>query len=243
MILSDIVAKARALTNSNSTSYTDANVLIDLNMWCHKVVMMIISAQDEEDFDDARNTDFPTVTVPLVDAQRDYSIPVSEKVLKLKRADISYDGTNWYRATPIDSGEIGVGFGTAGSTQETTVDGYFSKTAPQYDAKNNSVLIYPRANATDVANSGKIRFEWVRQITEITSGELTTGTVVLGFDDPFHPMVAYGMAFEYATAKALPNKNDLWTVILDYEARLKDHYSSKQKDREYTLKSAVVNYK
>jgi hypothetical protein len=244
MILSDIATKARSLVNADTSSYTNANLLIDLNMWYHKVVTMILQSQDEWDYDDARNTDFPILSTSLVENPRDYSIPVSEKVLKLKSVNISYDGTNFYKATPIDSGEFTQGVGlTSSSTQEATVDGRFDKTSPRYDMKYGSIFVYPRANATDVANGGKIVLEWTRQITEITSAELTTGTVVLGFDDPFHPMVAYGCAFEFAISKGLPNKNDLFTVIQDYEARLKDHYSSKQKDREYNVRSAIVSYK
>lgn len=243
MTLSDIATKARSLTGTDSTTYTNANLLIDINLWQHKIVTMIMGSQDESDFDDNRNTTFPNKTTPMVSGQRDYGIPVSEKVIAIKRVDITYDGVNWVKAEPIDSSEIPFGIGTAGSTQETTLDGKFSKSAPRYDSKNNSVLIYPRANDADVTAGAKIRIEWSREMNEITLSELTTGTVVPGFDSAFHPMLAYGPAFEYSSSKLLPQKNDIFAVLQDYEVRLIKAYGSKQKDRDYQLKASTQNYK
>src|SRR5579872_319914 len=69
-----------------------------INTWYHKVVTMILEAQDDWDFDDLNNTDYPVATTPLVANQRDYTFPASLKILKIKRVDISYDSTNWFRA-------------------------------------------------------------------------------------------------------------------------------------------------
>lgn len=206
---------------------------------------MIYGSQDESDFDDQRNTTYPIKTVPLVAGQRDYSIPVSEKVVSIKRVDVSYDGgTTWNRATPIDSSEVGEGMGRfTDTTAENTLDGNFSKSAPRYDTKYNALFLYPRANATDVANGALMKVEWNREITEITSGEVTTGTLVPGFDSAFHPVLAYGPAFEYATINNLPTAKTYWAILQDYEARLNKVYGSKQKDRNYQLVSEYQSYK
>jgi len=244
MTLADINTKISQLTGADATSgYLTANRLIDINLWQHKVVTMIMDSQDDSDFDDQRNTTFPNKTSPLVAGQRDYSIPVSEKVIAFKRVDITYDGTNWYRATAIDSLEIPIGIGTAGSTQETTLDGRFSKTAPRYDVKNNSILVYPRATQAEVDAGAKIRIEWVREMTEYSSSDLTTGTIVPGFDSAFHAMLAYGPSFEYCNANNLPQAKSIWAVLQDYEIRLNKNYGAKQKDRDYQFQSFNENYK
>ena len=244
MTIGDIAIKARNLVNKDSNSYTNANLLIDINIWYQKAAMIIIGAEDEADFDDGRNTTtFPMKTTLLVANQRDYSIPVSEKMLKLKRCDVLWDGTNAYRASPIDSGEFIEGRGTGSdSTAETTLDAKFSKTSPRYDIAYNSVFLYPRPNATDVANGGKIRFEWVRQVTEFTSSDLTTGTVVPGFDDPFHHLLAYGPAFEFAQSKGLPQTESLKREIAEITELMKKHYGWKQQDRDYQVNAGIVNY-
>lgn len=237
MVLSAVVSKARELVEADSTSYTDASILINLNLWYHKVVSMILSAQDESDYDDPNHGDYPELTFPLVANQRDYSIGVSEKVLNVKRLDITYDGVNYYKAEPIDSGELGEGMGN-----DTTVDARFTKTAPVYDYKYGAFWIYPRASAADIAAGAQGIVQWQRQMKELVAGDITTGTLVLGFDDTWHPMVAYGAAFEYALVHQLPVKEDLAAVLVDYEQRLKAHYSRKQLDRKYQLKSAFIDY-
>lgn len=236
MTLSDIASHARFLTYSDSTSYTDAQLLINLNLWYQKTVSMILESADEADFDDNRNTDYPILTTPMIAGQRDYTMPVSEKVLKIKRLDISYDGSTYYKAEPIDAGEIPYGLGN-----DTTTDANFTRVAPRYDPQYNSLFIYPLPTAADVAAGGLLRVEWERQITPFTSGELTTGTVVPGFDDPFHPILSYGAAFEYATSRQQPQLAQITAQLQDYEQRLRTHYGRKELDRRLMLLPADDN--
>jgi hypothetical protein len=234
MTLGDVANKARALTHTDTTSYTAANLLIDINIWYQKVVSMILESQDEADFDDARNTDYPVVTTPMVAGQRDYAIPVSENVLKIKRVDVTYDNSNWYRATPTDSGTID--FGQGNTTNE---DANYIQQAPEYDVKYNSVWVYPEASATDVSAGAKIRVEWERSITPFTSADYTTdpndSTVVLGFDAPLHAIVSDGAAFEKAKADNLPNLQVLAQGLVDWEGRVRSHYGKKQIDRQLAM--------
>lgn len=233
MTLGDLATQARFLTNTDTTSYPDANLLFNINVWYQKIVSMILESQDESDFDDARNTTYPIKTTPLVSGQRDYSIPVSEKVLKIKRIDISYDGTNYYRATPVDDGAVVYDMGANASI----TDNNFVKQAPYYDIKYNSVFIYPAPTSADT--SGFVRIEWERNITPFVVGDytsvLTDSTVIPGYDDPFHPMLAEGAALEHSIARQLPQYQQLQSSITDWEIRLRQHYGKKELDREYAL--------
>lgn len=242
MTLGDVAVKARALVHGDTTNYPDANLLIDINVWYQKVVSMILESIDETDFDDARNTTYPIKTTSMVANQRDYPMPVSDKVLKIKRVDITYDGTHYYKAEPIDEGEMAFGVGN-----DTDVDANFSQVAPRYRIAYNACFIYPQPTATDVANGGKIRMEQVRQITPFVVADytavLTDSTVVPGFDDPFHIMLAYGPAWEFAVANELPNIQFLQNQINDNEARLREHYGRKEQDRRLQLKADYRSYK
>lgn len=246
MTLSDINTKISQLTGVDTTSagYPSAARLIDINSWQHRILTMIMGSQDESDFDDQRNTTYPDATTPLVDGQRDYSIPVSEKVLAIKRVDISYDGVNYYKAEPIDSNEIPTGIGRfADTAAENKLDGEFSRTSPRYDTKNNAIFVYPRPITGDAAAGGKIRIQWVREMTEITSGELTAGTVVPGFDSAFHPMLAYGPAYDYCFINKLPQAKEIKETLKELEARLIRIYGAKQKDRDINLVGMYQSYK
>lgn len=241
MTLGDVANKARALTHSDTSSYTAANLLIDINIWYQKAVTMIFESQDDTDFDDMRNITYPIVTTSLVAGQRDYSIPVSEQVLKIKRVDVTYDGTNYFRATPFDSGVPQFGFGNA-----TNEDANFIKQAPQYDVQYNSIFLYPLAIASDVSAGAKMQVEWERNITVFTSADYTTdpndSTVVLGFDAPFHPLVAYGAAYEFANANNLPQLQNIKNDLQDWEARMRQAYSKKDLDTLLALRPAYDSY-
>lgn len=203
---------------------------------------MIMDSQDEDSFDDQRNTDYPIKTSPLT-TNRDYAIPVSEDVLKIKSLSVSYDGTNYHRATPLDIIEMN-DIGDAPSnatTQNTTIDANFSKVAPRYSVKFNSIWLYPMASSSDVSGGGKMIIEWFRGATQFTLSDLTTGTAVPGFDSSFHMMLAYGVAYEFCEAKGLPQAERLKNELNEYEQRLRKQYSSKQLDRQFGL-SADYQY-
>lgn len=203
------------------------------NAWFHKVVTMILKAQDEWDFDDKNLTDYPVATTPMTTA-RDIVFPASLKILKIKRVDISYDGSTYNRATPIDSEEIANGLGN-----DTTVDGLFSKTSPKYDPRSNSIWVYPRASQAEVDAGATARVEFAREGDEFTTSDTAQEP---GFDEPFHRMIPLGMSFDWAMVKGLPQKNDIFAMLQDYEIRLKDYYGKKVDDRQASLKGAYVNY-
>lgn len=206
----------------------------NFNAHQHRIVPIILDSQDDWDIDDANYSDFDSATRPLAANQRDYNFPASLKVLKLKRVDVSYDGTNWYRATPLDSNEITVGIGN-----DATLDGYFSKTAPRYDSKATGFWLYPRASASDVSSGGTIRIEYSREFDEFTTTDTTQEP---GFDEPFHRMISIGGSLDWAIAKGATNAANLKALLDDYEIRLRKYYGRKGEDRDWALKATVIDY-
>lgn len=237
MILSNIALKARDLVNADTSSYPDANLLNDINIWYQKVATMILEAQTDADFDDANQTDYPIYTSPLIAGQRDYPIPATLKMLEIKRLDVTYDGSHYYRALPFDNASEKRGFGPLGGSAEMDleVDRRYIKQSPRYDVKYNSIFMYPLAVQSEVDSGAKIVAEFTRQIIEFTSAQLTTGTISPGFDAPFHAMLSYGPAFEFAQKMNLPQAKSIFTELQDYEVRLKRHYANQDKDFKFVL--------
>lgn len=242
MTLGEIATKARALVGADTTSYPDANLLIDLNIWNLKVGSIIFESQDNSDFDDARATTYPVQTTPMVAGQRDYPIAFSENFAKLKRVDVSYDGVNAYRATPFDTGtiETGISFRNATST-DANFDQNFTKQAPAYDYAYNSIWIGPMPVAADVAAGGFIRTEWERNLTPFSTSDytsvLTDSTVKPGFDAAFHPILAYGPAFEFATTKQLPQLAIIKPELQEWEQRIRTAYGRRDLDMRLNLQA------
>jgi len=234
MNLPDINSHITFLTEADTTNFPNASRLIAINKWYHRIVTMILQSQDEWDFDDYNYTDYAILTTDLVANQQDYVIPFSERVLKIKRLEITYDGSNWVKVEPIDINEI------SDPTNATSVAGRFFKDSPRYDLNANGIFLYP-IPSTSV--TGGLKVWWTREIQEFTSGDMSDTTKYPGFDTPFHPMIALGVAFDYALAKSKDNRNALKAELDEYEVRLKKHYSSKQTDRRLDMVPELPNYR
>lgn len=254
MTIGDIANKVRFDTNTDSTSYTDANLLINLNVWYQKVVTMILESQDESDFDDSNITATYPVYERVLATRRDYAFSTAAWAavgkegaanasaaailpLKVKRLDVTYDGSNWYKAEPIDDGEISYGMGN-----ESITDQNFVLTNPRYDVRSNAVFVYPIPTAAQVTAGAKMRLETERNVIPFTSGDLSTGTLTPGFDAPFHPIIADGASFEYAVSRQLPQLAQIQSRLTDWEARLRQAYGRKQLDRRIQLTPSYSDF-
>lgn len=203
-----------------------------INATYHEVVTMILDAQDEWDFDDKNHTDYPILTSSLVGSQQDYALPISMKILKLKRVEVSFDGSKWSKAEPLDINELGI------ATDTTTISGNFSVGAPRYDIQNNAIFLYPIPTG---AVSGGLKIWISREIDEFTTADTTQEP---GIDKPFHRMLAVGASLKYGSGKALGNYKALLDEYADYEKSLRRFYGNKQKDRDVTaMQAAFVDYK
>jgi hypothetical protein len=232
MTYAELVTDTRFLAGGvSSNDYTAALVNVGLNAWYQKVVTMVLQAQDEFDFDDINHTDFPILTTSLVANQQDYSIPAAEKVLKVKRVEVTYNGTNWYKAEPIDVNERGL------ATDSTSVNNSFYTTKPYYDIQYNSIFLYPIPTAN---STNGLKIWWSREIDEFTTGDTTQEP---GLDEPFHRMLSIGAALDWEISRKPdgPRARKLQEMMADYEARLYRYYGHKQQDRNYTLKPAYRN--
>lgn len=229
------------MTGQSTTSYPNATRLIDINNHLQKIVGMIFDSQDETDYDDPRHSDYPIVTTPLT-INRDYTIPVSEKVLRIKNVSISYDGSTLYRASPLEiNATTNPSAPSSATGANTTIDQNYDTVNPRYDVKYNSIWIYPKPTQAQVDAGGYMVIEWDRQPSPFTLSDLTTGTEVPGIDDTFHMMLALGPSIDYCVPLQLPQRKDFQEQYNDLEARLRRQYSTKQKDRTYRFSFAINN--
>lgn len=192
---------------------------------------MILQSQDEWDYDDSNKTDFPILTTDTVASQQDYGLPTG--TLKIKRLEVSYDGTTWKVASPLDINQYGKGTDTTAIATNFTVD------SPYYDVLGSSLMLYPIPSSA-ITKGLKI---WIdRTATEFTSGDVTTGTKLPGFDVNFHDLLPLGVAYDWLVAKQPEKAGNIWAEIQDMEARLKNHYSTKQKARAYNFNPNLEDY-
>lgn len=219
MTISEIQSQISFLTNSTTSDFLAADRLTAINRFYHKCVLDILQSQDEWDYDDTSKTDFPILTTDLVANQQFYTLP--SDALKIKRIEISLDGSNWYKARPMDLNE------RLEDNTQTSVNRDFASTDPAYDVQYGAVFLYPVPTTSRTACL-KI---WVeRGITEFTSADVTTGTKTPSVDVMFHEYLAYGPAYEYCLAKNLPQADRIKRDLDIMSLKLKQYYGKKQID-------------
>lgn len=237
MTLGEISTKISDLTGQDTTSYSNAKRAVDISIWQGKLVSMILESNDDAGYDDPRHGDFPIQASNFVANQRRYSFAVSDGVVSFDRVDVTYDGTTWYKAEPIDTTRLDFSMGDGDSTaSENKVDSYFSTSEPRYDIEGGfTVAIYPRPTAS----TGKVVVRCSRNAKPVTESDVSTGTASLGFDSNFHYLLAYGPAWEFASAHQLSNVADIASVLADGESRLRKQYGRKQPDYQMSVTSSV----
>lgn len=214
-------------------SFLLATFVRNINSWYQNVVSMILQGQDGWDYDDINHTDFPILNTNTIASQRDYSLTADEEILQVKRVEVTYDGTNWYKAEPFDSGERGL------TIDDGTVDADFNKTQPKYDIQYNSIFLYPKP---DIAVTGGLKIYVTRGIDEFTSSDTIQEP---GIDKFFHRMLSVGASYDWVLVNKSENTiliTRLEKMLDDYEQGLKKHYGLKVKDRILISKPAFVNY-
>ena len=201
-----------------------------INEETYKVVTSILESQDDWDFHDPNASGDPVLSKNLVADQQNYDLE-SDGILKVKRVEVTYDGSSWYKAEPFDMNE------RSSSIQSTEIAGDFATTKPFYAVFDNAVQLYP-IPGSNVTNGLKI-YATV-EIDKFTNADTTQEPPV---DEPFRPLIAIGASLKWAIAKGLANKGDLASLYQDYEARLRRHYGNRLLERNSSvLKPSYLNY-
>lgn len=216
--------ETRFLTNTNSSTYTDADLNSAINAYLDIFTTEILDSMDEWDFQ------AEIATASLVEDQQEYTFPTD--LLKIKRIETTYDGTNWYEVTPMDVNE------RSGTADATTVEADFDQSEPFYDLMDTGIMLYPIPDQA-VTSGLKIWYEKLQT-------HLSADTDSPNFARPFHKGLAYGAAKDYFekyleknnTAKMQNATQNLETYI----ARMKAFYRRRNQDRQYPVMSNDVDY-
>lgn len=196
-----------------------------------QVVTMILEAQNEWDFDDTSYSNYPILTTNLVKDQQDYQLPTSPDLLKVQRAEITYDGDNWYNLEPFDLNSYDK------PTDSDSIDSDFSQSAPRYDTRYGAVFLYP---VPDASVSGGLKLWILRDIDEFESNDTTKEPAI---DKPFHRMLSLGASVDWAVSKGRSNAANLSELFNDMEQRLRTYYEDKEEHRPKTIKPKRETYR
>lgn len=220
MTLADIQNKIYFLTKTNSSSYTNANMLIAINAANNRVASLILKADDRWQWDDTNQSDLPIATTSLVSGQKDYSVATTH--LTIDRVEVKDASGNWIALEQIDQQSLKRGKLTALTEHQET-----SGTPNQYDVIGSSIFLYPTPN---YSQSASLKVYFTRGPSEFTSGQLTAGTASPGFNSLFHELIPLWVAYDYAVANGLNTTSAFLASIQLREKDLWDFYGLRNRD-------------
>jgi len=184
--ISTLQDQVRYLSNTNSADYSDADIRTNLTRWAHLFTTEILDSMDMWDFQGEIST------ANLVANQNEYVFPID--VLKIKRVEVSYDGTNWYKADFFDVSQKG------GALSGNEIND-FTQVEPKVEAYDQSLFLYPTPTSAVTAGL-KIWY------SEELVGKDTDGDDITSFSadtdkpnirDAFQRGLVWGAVQDYAT--------------------------------------------
>lgn len=232
MTLAEGKQKVYSMTGSDANSYSAASFVINLNIWVDKVLGMIMRKQGTWNQADSNNSGDSLSELDIVANQGYLDIPAG--TIGIRRVDLALDGTNFYKAEPINDELIN------DSLSDTTkINSLYTVSNPRYVLSGNRIKFYPQG-AVNVTKGCKLYID--ADAYKFTTSDLSTGTKSIGFDREFHDMVFCGVAWEWAKAKQKAVKGDLEKDLANYSVDLGLHYADKNKDEAMAMQSSYVNY-
>lgn len=206
MNVSQIIARARRIAKYNTSNYNDTNALADLNIIKDEFWAEIVSRLEE----DYNWDEWKTTTVVN---QCEYTLPpltsTSDGTKALKTVAISYTGTAFTQG--------GLQYTKAKLVNPSSLDldwDYYkwnqSELNPLYYISDNSIFIAPVPSA--IVTDG-IKMTGIRKIADY---ELSTVEADIGLPVDFHRVLVFGLAYEMALDKGIPN-DDVVAYLNNYE--------------------------
>lgn len=204
-------------------------MLIDINNAYERVVSLILQSDGRWQWDDTNQTDLPIATTTVTASQQDYALAVSH--LKIDHVELKDSNGNWAPLTPYDNED----FDGSPITQQSTATGV----PTHYDVLGNSVFLYPAPNFTQAA-SIKVYFQ--RGPAVFTTGEVSTGTKIPGFNSLYHDLIPLWVAYNYAISNGLPTANGFLAAIERQEKQLVLDYSKRNPDDRQIMKMRGISH-
>ena len=238
MNIADLNAEARSLSDTDTTSYTAADLLRRINTAYETVIAWIITADGTWQFDDTNYTTNPVGTGTLVEGQQDYAF--ASEYLDIEAVEVLVSG-QYIRLKPIDHQELG----------GLSPNEYFGiqsggdpvKGLPVYYDKNgDTIRLYPAPAAASMTLASGIQVWFKRTADLYTSAQVTTGTKEPGFASPFHVILAYMAAIPYCVTYHPNRVNGLELQVEKMKRDLIKFYGHRESDKRKVMTMKEESY-
>ncbi len=184
MLASEIIALSRDITNTNTSTLTDADALRWLNIAYRNRILDVLNIRVDKNatIKEVKTPLLSTVGLTMGNAGYNGEYPFPTDLLKPSRFEVSYDGVTWVKCEIYDNP---LNYGSEYNDIQINAD--FSKESPRVDFTRNSYKIRPlKETAGDIDGGIYIEYE-ARQSALASSGTPNLETSVC-------PVLAYDIA-------------------------------------------------
>lgn len=187
----------RFKTQTNSTTFTDANMLLLMKVRQEAIAQDILKA-DEDILLIPQTANLVASTTT-----REYSFP-SDMLSRIKRIEAAFDGTNF-----IKLGEIDITQYTGGHTETEITQKFANEEGrAKFDIRRNAIYIYS-GTITAVTNGLKLWVNtWPAPVTDLsessTDMSVDPSTTTHGIPRALHEIWARGVIIDYKSSKQKP---------------------------------------
>lgn len=195
MTAAQFAAYVRLKTRTNSTTFTDADIIILMRQRQDEISQDIIKADED------------LLLIPqytsLVANQRDYPFP-TDILSRMKRIEAKLDGTNWLKLNEVDLLEI-----KTPVSSEIDITNNFENLKGRcfYDLLRKSIYLYS-GTITSVTDGLKLWCNtWPTAITDLTGTtemNIDPSTTTHGIPRSLHEIWARGVIIDYKQGKEKP---------------------------------------
>lgn len=214
--------KIRRLTNTTTSDYSDADLIMDLNSELSSIQINILRDRGVLEFDDTNFTDVPigTFTVTSDGICKIVADGDGNKIITIHK--VAYLVGDRY----VDVPRIELGEDSQEVLLQTgTVD------RPAYYYEVGASIVFPGVSG----GTAKIWFD--REISFLTTGDTTK---VPGVPSHYHTLACYRVALNYAIEKGLPNENSILRRIQMEEEKLMQFEANRHIDEPTRFVPAVI---
>jgi hypothetical protein len=194
MTFAKFATLVRYYTKTNSTTFTDADILILANIFKDDIAGKIGKEVGEDYFGLRFERD-------LNAGQREYDLP-AELMARLKYVNVKLDGTNWQKLNETDLSIYGK------AMDESTIQTTYSERLPEFDIWDQGIFILSGDAIIDVADGLKIwAIIFPADFTDLTSTEdmsINPDDYSHGFPRQFHELLARRVSIAYKSSQTRP---------------------------------------
>lgn len=224
----DVATYVRKKTHTNSSTFTDSDILLYAGIRMDQIAAKICDF-DEDYFGAPQKVD-------LVNNQREYPLP-TDMLNHIKKVEAKLDGTNWLNLTEMDLSQYEF------TTDETTITSNFSNIEKNcsYFIYRGSLWILSGTLANFSAGNGGLKlwsYQWPSHVTDLTSTtdiSIDPTNTSAGFPRIAHQSMCDGVVIDYKQSADKPIQ------LNDYDLNWEDNMIKNIKTLTELNKDRSVN--